>query len=244
MNTITKNLLLGLTFVCVVVLIVFCIQLIVINRGVDPANQGPGISGGPPQGEDDPDGEEEDDPNGEDENGANGNTPLSPRPPPQGKRHEIRVAPESYLVIYAREELFGFEEQEIDWWFTYKGGGDATLEISYILITAQGVAAHAESLLKSYTGGSDVEVTGDGSIQGSELRGFHASTIHGGVIYEAWIHTLQGIDLALVFVINYENDQQRDALYEILSTLDMIGAGEAGQTTQTNGSSTDDHNDE
>ena len=40
-------------------------------------------------------------------------------------------------------------------------------------------------------------------------------------MYEAWIHLLQDSDLALVFVINYENDQQRDALYDLLSTLDM-----------------------
>jgi len=243
MGVITKNLLLGFTLVCVVVLIVFCIQLIVINRGVDPVDPGPGISGGPSQGEEDTNGEEED-PNGEDENGINGYVPSTPRPTPQGTRNEIRVTPESFLVVYAREELFDFEEQEVDWWFFYRGGGNAALEISYVLITAQGVEAHIESLLNSYTGGSNIEVNGDGLITGSELRGFHALSMHEGGTYEAWIHTLPGFDLALVFVINYENDQQRDALYEVLNTLDIIGADEAGQTAQTNGSSTDDLDDD
>jgi hypothetical protein len=32
--------------------------------------------------------------------------------------------------------------------------------------------------------------------------------------------------MALVFVIYYENDNQRDALYEILSTMDFAGVGD------------------
>jgi len=242
MNNIFKNLLLGFTLVCVIVLFVFCIQLIVINRGVEPPDQGPGISGGQ-QGDENPDGDGEDDPGDDGDENPGGNVQPTPRPLPQGRRHEIRVTPESFLVLYAREALFDFEELEIDWWFTYKGGGNATLEISYILITAQGVAAHAESLLNSYTGGTEVTVFGDDFIGGSVLRGYHVSTLFEGSVYEAWVYPLVGNDLALVFVINYENDQQKDALYEVLSTLEIIGVGEAG-AQQTNGGSDYDPDDE
>ena len=245
MNNITKNLLLGLTLVCVVVLIVFCIQLIVLNRGVDPADTGPGISGGS-SGNENPGSEDEDEPNGDGEEDPGSMEQNTPRPPPQGTRHEIRVTPESYLVVYARDELFDFEEREIDWWFYYKGGGTASLEISYIMITPIGVAAHAEAHLNNYTGGTDAQFTGEESIRDAEIRGYHASAMHGGSMYEAWIHTLLGSDLALVFVIQYENNEQRDALNEVLSSLDMISAANATPTTphQTNGDNSDENGDE
>jgi len=232
MSNISKNLLLGLTLVCVIILIVFCIQLIVLNRGADPAGSGPAISSGSQSGEEPgSEGEGEEEPNGESGEGSNVNAPPTPRPPPQGTRHTLNVTQQSQLIIYASEELFDFEERELDWWFLYTGGGVATLEISYIVITAQGVAAHAESFLNNYTGGTEAEFTGEESIRGSELRGYHVSAMHGGEMYEAWIHTLLDSDMALVFVINYERDQQREALYEILSTLDMIGRSDPGTGT-------------
>jgi len=226
MSNISKNLLLGLTLVCVIVLIVFCIQLIVLNRGVDPADSGSVISSGS-QDNEDPEGDGEEESNGEDPNGIGGTTQVTPRPMPQGTRRELMVTMESVLVVYSRDELFDFEHREIDWWFTYTGGGNAKLEISYVMITPIGVAAHAETFLNNYTGGTEAEFTGEESIVGSELRGYHVTALSGGLRYEAWIHTLFDSDLALVFVISYENDQQRDALYEILSTLDMIGVGDA-----------------
>ena len=239
MNNITKNLILGFTIVCVVVLIVFCIQIIVLNRGVDPAETGPGISSGP-QGDEGQDAQGDDEQTGDGEDDPGTPVQATPRPPPQGRRHEIRVTPESYLVVYARDELFNFEEREADWWFYYTGGGTATLEISYIMITPIGVAAHAESHLNNYTGGTDAQFTGEESISGAEIRGYHASAMYGGAMYESWIHTLLGSDLALVFVIHYENNQQRDALYEVLSTLDMIGIGAStGTPAQTNGNTED-----
>jgi len=226
MSNISKNLLLGLTLVCVIVLIVFCIQLIVLNRGVDPADSGSAISGSS-QSNEDTEGDGEEEPNGEGEDGTNVTAQVTPRPPPQGTRRELMVTMESVLVVYARDDLFDFEHREIDWWFTYTGGGDAKLEISYIMITPIGVAAHAETFLNNYTGGTEAEFTGEESIVGSELRGYHVTALSGGLRYEAWIHTLFDSDLALVFVISYENDQQKEALYEILSTLDMIGIGDA-----------------
>jgi len=239
MSNLLKNILLGFTFVCVIVLLVFCIQLIVLNRGGEPSGPGPAISGGQ-QGDENPDreGEGEEDPDGEGEQGTNGNVQSTPRPPAQGTRHELMVTLDSVLVIYARDELFDFEEREIDWWFNYKGGGNATLEISYILITAQGVVAHAESFLNNYTGGTEAFFVGEDLIVSSEISGYHVTAVHGGGMYEAWIHTLPSSDLALVFVINYENNQQRDALYEVLSTLDMLIAGDfgtQGEPSQTNG---------
>jgi len=219
MSNISKNLLLGLTLVCVIVLIVFCIQLIVINRGVEPIEPGSTISGDAEQG--DGDSEIDDEETSGEDDGSAAAAVVTPRPPPQGIRRSFRVSDSNLLIVYAREELFDFEERDFDWWFLYTGGGLATLEISHTMIGPQGVAEHAESFLNSYSGSNAAEFTGEESIGGSELKGYHVSAQHGNEIYEAWIHTLIDSDLALVFVICYENDQQKDALYEVLSTLDM-----------------------
>jgi len=219
MSNISKNLLLGLTLVCAIVLIVFCIQLIVLNRGVNPAEQGPVISGSSQS--DDPGGEDTDEEGDGEDDISNANIPSAPRPPPQGTRREVRVSQSNLLIVYSRDELFDFEERDFDWWFLYTGGGLATLEIKHTMISPQGIESHALAFLEQYTGGADAVFNGEGSIGGSDLRGHHVTARRGNETFEAWIHILLDSDLALAFVICYENDQQKDALYEVLSTLTM-----------------------
>jgi len=223
MSNISKNLLLGLSLVCVIVLIVFSIQLIVINSGVERVNPG-SISGGSQEGNN---ADETQDNQGE--NGNNSNEPAAPtpRPPPQGLRHELIVSENSRLLIYAREEFFSFEEGDLKWWFNFTGGGTAKLEIEFTMITvAQGAAAHAESFLNRYSGGTEATFTGEESIKGSLLRGYHATARHGGTTYEVWLHVFDDSDIALAFALNYENDQQKEALYEVLSTIDLVRIGD------------------
>jgi len=218
MSNITKNLLLGLTLVCVIVLIVFCIQLIVLNRGVDPAGQGSVISGGSQNEDEDSDLEDGENAEGEDEASAV-SAVSTPRPPPQGTRRQFKVSESNQLIIYAQDELFDFEERDFDWWFLYTGGGLATLEIKHTMIGPQGIEAHALAFLNQYSGSTEAVYAGEGSIGGSDLRGHHVTAQHGNEFYEAWIHILLDSDLALAFVICYENDQQKAALYEVLGTL-------------------------
>jgi len=223
MKNISKNLLLALTLVCVIALIVFCIQLIILNRGVEPKEQGSVVTGGSQQEDGAPDSNEPED----GDTGTNADDVIPdiqqqiPRPPPQGTRRTIMVSDNSRLIIYAQEELFDYDVGDIDWWFTYRGEGNAALGISFEFITFQGVAAHAESFLNSYAGGEEASFSGEESIKGSLLRGYHVSTQRGGETYEAWLYPMIGSDISLVFVINYSNDQQRDALYEVLSSMDM-----------------------
>jgi len=222
MSNISKNLLLALSLVCVIALIVFCIQLIVLNRGVEPKEQGSVVAGGSQQDGDEQNGDDE--PSGDasaDDDDRIPDIQQTPPPPPQGTRRSIMVSENSNLIIYAREELFDYEVGDIDWWFTYKGEGNASLGISFLFITFQGMAAHAEQFLNSYAGGEEASFTGEESIRGSQLRGYHVSTQRGGETFEAWLYPLIGSDDSLVFVINYSNDQQRDALYEVLSSLSM-----------------------
>ncbi|MDR2590083.1 MAG: hypothetical protein LBC71_03730 [Oscillospiraceae bacterium] len=214
MNHIFKNFLLGLTLVCVIAIIVFSIQLIVINSGIEPDD---GLI---------PDGSNVNDP--DDDNGDNGNDPenngdddpaLTPNLDPQGMRHSFLVSDNTNLVIFAKEELFDFEENDLDWWFLYTGGGIATLEIRHLFVTAQSIAIEAEVFLNNYTDGALTEYLGLDSIRGSFINGHHARAEKDGTTYEVWIHDLVNSDLALVFVISYENNEQRDALYEMLNTM-------------------------
>jgi len=224
MSNISKNLLLALTLVCVIALIVFCIQLIVLNRGVEPKEQGSVVAGGPHQEDGGPNSNEpaDGDTNTDgDDRVPDPDTQQTPRPPPQGTRRTIMVSDNSRLIIYAQEELFDYDIGDIDWWFTYKGEGNAALGISFEFITFQGVAAHAEAFLNSYAGGDEAIFSGEEAIKGSSLRGYHVTTQRGGETFEAWLYPMIGSDISIVFVINYSNDQQRDALYEVLSTMDM-----------------------
>jgi len=227
MGNLTKNLLLGLTLVCVIALIVFFVQLIVLNRGVEPREPGATISGDSQQEDEheDPDsdanGEEIPDPDGDD--GDNEPAQITTRPPPQGKRFDLLVAADTdtRLIIFAREELFEFVENETNWEFLYSGQGDAALEIGFMFISPRGLAADAETYLSNYTDGAETAFEGEQPIGDSELRGYYLSAQHRDTSYEAWIHALPDSDLALVFVISYQNSQQRDALYEILGTMEL-----------------------
>jgi len=221
MNNITKNLLLALSLVCVIALIVFCIQLIVLNRGVEPREQESITTGGSQQGDEDTDVNSDESTNGGAGNEEPPGVQQTPRPPPQGTRRTILVDDNTRLIIYARDELFDYEHDGIDWWFTYKGEGSASLGISFEFITFQGMAAHAESFMNNYAGGTGAVFSGEESIHGSTLRGYHVTTQQGGETFEAWLYPMIGSDISLVFVINYSNDQQKEALYEVLSSMDM-----------------------
>jgi len=238
MSKISKNLLLALTLVCVIVLIIFCVELIVLNRNVDPAERGSTASEKPSAEEEDPDG----DPTGEEqsgdtdgtgesgasgENGTNGSgddAQRSPRPTPVGKRYELPMPHNMKLELYAKDELFDYIENDLDWWFVYSGGGIASLEISFTVTSPHGIAADAETYLNNYTEGDNSTGGGEEQIKGSPLRGYYVSAERDGEMYEAWLHSLPASEFAIVFVISYRDDQQKNALYEVLDSLDIMSA--------------------
>ena len=104
MRNVSKNLFMALTVVCAVALVVFLIQLIVINRDVESISPDSVVSGGPSGEESDPDSEDgPDDPaDAEDFN----QELQTPRPPPQGTQRLINVSDTSTLVIYVDEDKF------------------------------------------------------------------------------------------------------------------------------------------
>jgi len=225
-NNITKNLLLGLTLICIIALVVFCIQLIVLNRGVAPVEPGATVSGGSQQsGSDSSVSGEDGDSSHSGANGENGSDsapPLVVRPPPQGTRRVLPITQGSRLVTFSDDDLFYFSEGDMGWLYEYSGQGEATLEIAFTLIVAQGgVSEHAVSYLNTYAGIGNAIYTGEESLHGSPLRGYHASSAIGAGTYEIWIHILPDSDLALGFIIYHETEHQRESLYNMLSWLEM-----------------------
>jgi len=222
MANISKKLFLALSLVCVIAIITFLIQLIIINSGVEPRQPNTTISGdNPPNRDNENSGSGED--SGENGDGGNsednGTAPPTTRPPPQGQRNEVLVDTDKILVLYTRTELFDLIPNEFDWVFSYTGGGIAGLSISFTFVSPQNAAADAEDFLNRHTSGIGADYKGDLFILDTTIRGYHVTTSVGGVTYEAWLHQMAGSDLALAFVLNYSNNEQRDALYEVLNTI-------------------------
>ena len=233
-NNITKNLLLGLTLVCVVVVIVFCIQLIALNTGDRADGDGAVLSGDRGQtatsNVDDNDEDVDNETNGEDADaepdGGISQPWEAPSLPHQGARHEIRPTHDTLLAIYVNEQVFSFAENVMNWAFEYTGGGSASLTIELVVVTLQGIAVDAVAYLNEHMGGFGAEfVGGAGSIRGSQVTGYHATGQNQGQVYEAWFHTFAHTDLALAFFISYENDTQRDELYRMLGSMQLMGSG-------------------
>jgi len=229
-----KNIVLIFTLVCAIFLIVFSIELMVINRNNDDSGTYETISG--------------DALNGNDENGeeppGNGEA-LDDSPPPDaiipenddeviiipltdGRKYELTMLMDGYtLVLYADESLFEFAETQREWIFTYVGDGAAELKIAqdYISPTDGGMRGLARRLLTRYLDGGDSLPMGDRLIGASSLMGYAVSGEHeDGRTFEAWIHHLEERDrgMAVVFIIYYETESQKDALFEILDTIEMV----------------------
>ena len=224
MKNLSRHLFLGFAAVCVIALCVFLIQLIIINSGTEPSEPNSVVTVSP--GQDEPG---EGDPNAPE-------TPdqgyQTPRPPPRGVRMELPVDSDTVLIIYEDSENFSHSANEFDWRFDYKGGGNASLTISFVFLSPQGVAADAEGFLNAYIEGDTAEYKGVQPIIDSPLTGYSVAAQKDGVSYEAWLYRLPDSDrnLALAFLINYEFNSQQDALYELLSSID-IGSATGGNTT-------------
>jgi len=244
MSKTVKNLLLGFTLVCAIALFVFCIELIVINRDASAGGTG-GSSAATSSPSPSPSPSQSGTPGGEGsspivpgtkpppDSGASGagngsqDEVNDPPPSPTGKRYELWLPGNEMLIVHADEGLFDYSEGESDWFFTYTQGG-AMLEISFVFVSAAGVEARANTFLDNYLDGGSSTVGGEGPIKRSSIRGVYVTGVKGAETYEAWLHSLArsgNSDLALVFVINYRSDEQKNALYTILDTMEIRQRG-------------------
>jgi hypothetical protein len=222
MNPILKNALLVFTLMCVLILVIFAVELVRLNAGSDndgaytPPTSG-GATGGDLSGNDTP-------PTGDGAGSGTGlpddtGTPSSPSDTPSGQRYELPITESMKLVLYADEELFEHSETESADVFTRIGGTKTSaLEI---VLDADVVP---EGYLDAYTNGVTV-VGGDRAIGNSELRGTFVMSEGDNEIFEAWIYSypyddLQGVNI--VFVINYATEDQKADMYKVLDTLEIV----------------------
>ena len=242
MNKTVKNIVIIFTLVSIVAVTVFSVELVLLNRdaggsenGLEPLeNAGisvidiqpslePAVLEDPGLGDDN--GQHENSEQLEDPADPDETEDLPPLSPPI--RHTMPMEiDERELIVYANEELFDVSAGESYLLFTFTGSGNASLEIAFDFITPPGGMEQLSlRFLTDYLDGGESTVVGYGGIRDSELNGVLVTGEKNGTTYEAWIHSLTGSNtdgMALVFVIDYQNDTQRDALYTVLDTVEMI----------------------
>jgi len=238
MGKMGKNLLIGFTLLCAIVFAVFVIELLVINSGSDRREEGgqqsagstPGGDTGPASGQQVIPGAVRPAEPGQSPDAESPDGTLSP---PPGTRFELEMPDDMMLIMYVDEELFSFDEvdsEDILGVFTYLGSGKAALQVRFAYMP-QGAGAFAESFLDEFLDDGKITVGGEESIRYSQLHGIYVSGVGDGEMYEAWIYSFSGADVedvGLVFVIHYQDslsewhDLQKNVLYEILNTLDMV----------------------
>jgi len=230
MSKTIKKIIVVFTILCAMLLIVFSIELILINRDSESGGTEPSAQGSPPPGSGgDNDGAKAPDPGTPETANGNGDAAHSggaQPPPPLGTRHERLMPGDSELVFYVQDELFEHtaEEQEAIYdIFTFRDGGTAALEIRFVFMP-QGVSVYASSYLEVDFDVAESTVYGEEPISRSPLRGFLITGTKAGTTYESWIYTFSDpelVNLGISFIIYYQNEAQRSALYTILDTFEM-----------------------
>jgi len=135
------------------------------------------------------------------------------------------------LTLFVKEDFegqqFAFSEpdsEEVFCVLDYKGNGTAGIELRYASLP-DGTRAYAGDLLDEYVGEGGTAVTGEAPVRGSSLGGTAVTGEKDGMIYEAWVCSFADAGFSntgVVIIIYYQNDLQKNALYEILDSLEMI----------------------
>ena len=231
MSKTVKNLLIVFTLLCAIVLVVFTIELFLINQGTgDSRENSPALPEETPGEIEAPPGEQPPSTTGEGSAFWQTETqqPQQPSGQPTGKRYELLYSPTKNLIVYADEVLFEHDSQmEMADMFTYIDGENASLLIRFTSLP-QGAEKCAESILDGYLEENESTVGGLGPIKQSSLNGVFVSGVKDGETFEAWIHSIPDSDsnisndIGMAFIIRYRDNEQKSALYTILDTLALI----------------------
>ena len=237
MNTTLKRIILIFTFLCMILLIVFCVELILLNRKEEepepqppeppPAELLPVEPETPP--EQPP--EEPATPTGMTEPSSGG-----PETEIAGTRYELELVSDVELILYVDDELFEFEDMEQTWMFNHVDGS-TKFEVSPVYLP-QGAAVYANTFLGEYLEGEPYSVRGTRPIGGSQIEGIYATGSSGEKTVSAWvsaIETVDGDNMGMVVVMTYSDVEGRDAILSALDTMDMITAEEDAEGTDAGG---------
>ena len=233
MNMIVKNAIVIFTLLCAMFLIVFCVELVIVNKENADARAEQSASGSADQSVRNDSGEQQASnaktskkAQSNDEATGNSNTaaPEQKRSQKFGARYELPMFDEVHtLIVFVDDELFNYDEGETNWTFTCTGDEKSSLEI--VLTTLDGSAEeYAEEFLEGYLDGGTATVGGERQIGKSALNGLYVSGEKDDEVYEAWVYgPLEGgiANRVVLFVLNYWEGEQEDALYNVIDTLEM-----------------------
>lgn len=234
MSKISKNLLVAFTVLCVIVLVVFCVELFALNKPADDDSAAASLSEGAGEG-DSADSQQtqtggsepgDGDISGNEDHTGNGSTPSGPAGPPEGTLRRIPMLGDMTLFLYVDEDLFKETEMQDSYMYTYAGEGTATLEIPLVFMQF-GIDSFAETFLDGYIDTGRTSVGNEGMVGRSSISGVFVYGEIDGEKYEAWIHSFSDVgldDMGVAFVLHYRSDEQKDALYSILDTLVLVAA--------------------
>lgn len=227
MSRISKNLLIAFALVSAIVLIVFCFQLILLNRDSgdgdgqsisSPANTGDGEEDGDGDGKKTPDKNQP----GADGQPTDGGELSEPTETPTGTRLTRQVSGDLNLVLYVDESLFEEHMLNDGYMYEYTSGGTATLEVALVHLP-MGVEARARDYLDGYTGAGGTVVVGEERVGRSRITGIHLTGAADDELYEAWLYSSTDDDeWGVAFVLHYRNDLQKAAIYEILDSMELV----------------------
>ena len=227
MNKALKILIMFFTVVCFIVLVVFCVELILQNRGVER-----GVMQVPAGIEDDPD-EQPPDYNENDEYDPQEDDPPDDAPPgPHLVWYEI-IMPSGAFVLGMYVDINSFEHNSggVRDWFAFTGArGTAFLEVQMVQIPEDSENYAIEFMeiqfdvqgvpYEMYFYDERYRII---SISDSELSGIYAIAIEEYATYETWILAIPDTDnLGAAITIRYHDDAQQLALEAILNTMELL----------------------
>jgi len=222
MSKTQKKILVGFTIMCALVCFVFVVQLVALNRkGDDLTDTSLSASEDHSRNTDEP----------ADNNDGNiagsGDQPIQTAFMPTGKRYELPYTVAQNLVLYADDELFAHDSQlEMAEKFTYADGDEASLLIHFISFPL-GVQSEAETFLDGYLEGNQSFVHGLVPIRWSSLTGVYVTGVKGNETFEVWLHSIPdgdadaSNDIGMAFVIRYMSNEQKNALFTILDSIEL-----------------------
>ena len=219
MNSTIKKVIMVFTLFCVIFLIIFCVELFLLNRG----REGPAYAlRAPPHTEPPP--EEVEGPNEtppeEPDPAGNGTQPEDPDPERTGTLYQLEMASDIMLTVYADEELFEFTDNTQHWIFTHVDG-EAELEI-HLTYLPHGPSAFATTVLDIYLDGETSSIRGERQVGSSSLRGVYVTGSSETQVVSAWImelDTVDGDNLGVAIVVISTGEEEVESINAILDTM-------------------------
>ena len=233
MNKTLKNIIMVFTLLCIIFVIVFCVELFLLNRSSNRSPD-PVVSTRDPDEPPDENLLTFDDPAPDDPFGLedpfndlidDDRTGPAVTPPLTASRQSFLLsAGIAELVFFVDMELFERTDLGDGLFYSYLGDGNAGIEITFAFVHPQGgISAVADTWLHNYLDGADSTVEGERSIGRSPIRGTYVTGVNNnGETYSAWLRSLSDFEsdsLALVVVVNYEDTMQSGVIYSILDTM-------------------------